>query len=48
MVNPHLHAANAARLIPGARDDRLPGIGHMLHHARIDAVVEAARAMRPA
>ncbi|GJE40899.1 alpha/beta fold hydrolase [Methylobacterium soli] len=48
VVNPHLHAANAARLIPGARDDRLPGIGHMVHHARIDAVVEAARAMLPA
>ena len=48
VVSPHLHAANAARLIPGARDDRLPGIGHMVHHARIDAVIEAARAMRPA
>ena len=43
VVNPHLHGRLAARMIPGARLDMLAGIGHMLHHARIDAVVAAAR-----
>ncbi|MCJ2009917.1 alpha/beta fold hydrolase [Methylobacterium sp. J-092] len=47
VVNPMIHGALAARLIPGARYERLPGIGHMLHHFRADAVTEAARAVLP-
>ncbi|AWN41864.1 alpha/beta fold hydrolase [Methylobacterium durans] len=42
VVSPHLHGRTAARLIPGARHDALDGVGHMLHHARADAVVAAA------
>lgn len=45
VVNPMMHGALAARAIPGARFERLPGIGHMLHHIRPDAVVEAVRAV---
>ena len=45
VVNPHLHGENAARMIPGARFDKLAGIGHRVHHARLDAVLDAARAM---
>ena len=48
VVNPMLHGALAASLIPGARFTPLPGVGHMLHHVRGDAVVEAARAILPA
>lgn len=45
VVNTLAQGALAAQVIPGARFERLPGIGHMLHHFRIDAVVEAARAL---
>ncbi|WP_375466314.1 alpha/beta fold hydrolase [uncultured Methylobacterium sp.] len=45
VVNPLAHGALAARMIPGARLDLLPGLGHMLHHARPDAVVAVARAL---
>jgi pimeloyl-ACP methyl ester carboxylesterase len=43
VVNNLFHGRNAAALIPDARFDLLHGIGHMLHHFEIDAVVEAAR-----
>ena len=45
VVSPHRHGALAARMIPGAGFALLPGIGHMLHHVRPDAVIEAARAV---
>ena len=45
VVNPFLQSALASTLIPGARIDLLPGVGHMLHHARPDAVVDAIRAI---
>ena len=43
VVNGLTQAAPAAALIPGARLDWLPGVGHMLHHGRADAVVAAMR-----
>lgn len=43
VTNPILHGRLAALQIPGARFRWLPGYGHMLHHFRMDAVVEAAR-----
>lgn len=42
VTNPLVHGNAAARLIPGARLRRLPGLGHMLHHFRPDAVADAA------
>ncbi len=45
VVNPRLHGRTAARLIPGARFENLEGVGHMVHHVRVEAVVEAARAL---
>ena len=47
VVNPMMHGALAARMIPGTRFERLAGVGHMLHHIRGDAVVAAARALLP-
>lgn len=44
-TNPMLHAGRAAWHIPGARLRWLHGYGHMLHHFRPDAVVDAARAV---
>ena len=45
VVNPVTQGALAARMIPGARLDLLPGLGHMLHHAHPEAVVAAACAL---
>lgn len=45
VTNQSLHGRGAALLIPGARLRWLPDEGHMLHHFRPDAVVEAARAV---
>ena len=45
VTNQALHGRGAALLIPGARLHWLPGQGHMLHHFRPDAVVEAALAL---
>lgn len=45
VVNGLMHAGPAAALIPGARLDWLPGLGHMLHHARPEAVVDAVAAL---
>lgn len=45
VVNPLLHAALAAQMIPDAELTLLPGIGHMLHHVQPDLVVEAACAI---
>lgn len=39
-----VHAAPMAALLPDARLTRLEGVGHMPHHARPDAVLEAVRA----
>jgi pimeloyl-ACP methyl ester carboxylesterase len=38
---PDLHAAWIARRLPEARLVRLPGVGHMLQHARPNAVMQA-------
>lgn len=46
VVNTALHAQPAARLIPGAQLDCLPGSGHMLHHVHGAAVVRAALTLR--
>ncbi|GLS49005.1 alpha/beta fold hydrolase [Methylobacterium gnaphalii] len=43
VTNPYLHGRLAASLIPGARLRWLRGLGHMLHHADVDAVVDMAR-----
>lgn len=48
VVNTEMHARRAARLIPDARLDLLPGSGHMLHHFHREAVVRAALSLRPA
>ncbi len=45
VTNQTLHGRGAALLIPGARLHWLRGEGHMLHHVRQDAVVEAALAV---
>lgn len=44
-LNNALHGLQAARMMPQARFDWLPGTGHMLHHAHPDAVVAAARSL---
>ena len=45
VVNGFMHAGAAAALIPRSRIDWLPGVGHMLHHARPDAVVDAVASL---
>jgi len=35
------HAGGIARAVPNARVSRLPGVGHMAHHARPDVLTEA-------
>ena len=45
VVNTLAHGCLAAQMIPGARFELLPGIGHMLHHFRVDAVEAAVRAV---
>ena len=45
VVNGLTQGALAAALIPTARLEWLPGLGHMLHHARPDAVVGAVGAL---
>ena len=47
VVNGLTQGASAAALIPGAQFSWLPGLGHMLHHARPDAVVAAVAALAP-
>ncbi|KQP47134.1 alpha/beta fold hydrolase [Methylobacterium sp. Leaf106] len=42
VTNPLMHGRQAARLIPDATFRWLHGLGHMLHHFEVDAVVEAA------
>lgn len=41
VINPVVHGWAAAQLMPRGRFDLLPGIGHMLHHFCVDAVVSA-------
>lgn len=45
VTNPYTQGAAAAALMPGARLTLLPGVGHMLHHARPDDVLRAALAI---
>lgn len=47
VVNNLLHGQGAAALMPKATFELLPGLGHMLHHGAIDAVVAAARGLSP-
>lgn len=42
VTNPVVHGHQAAWMIPGARFTWLSGLGHMLHHFRADAVLDAA------
>ncbi|MHC1999389.1 alpha/beta fold hydrolase [Methylobacterium sp. CM6241] len=42
VTNPLVHGRQAARLIPGATFRWLHGLGHMLHHFEVDAVMDAA------
>lgn len=46
VVNTTLHGQRAAGMIPGARFERLPDAGHMLHHFQAAAVVRAACAVQ--
>ncbi len=46
VVSTALHARPVAHLIPGARLERLPDAGHMLHHTHGAAVVRAALSLR--
>lgn len=43
VVNPVFHSCAAAAIMPGARLDLLPGMGHMLHHFRKDIVIQRIR-----
>ncbi len=45
VVNGLTQGAAAAALLPRGRFGWLPGLGHMLHHARPDAVVDAVAAL---
>ena len=45
VVNTWMHGAAAAALIPGARLELLPGVGHMLHHVHPEAVAAAVAAV---
>lgn len=45
VVNTFAHGRMAAQMIPTAHFEQLPGIGHMLHHIEVDAVVRAACAV---
>ena len=40
-VSQHIHAKAIAAMLPRGRLIVLPGIGHMLHHAAADIVIEA-------
>lgn len=46
VVNNALHGLIAAQMMPRARFDWLPGLGHMIHHFAVDTIVEAALAVR--
>lgn len=46
VANPMRHARPLAALLPEARLTEIEGVGHMLHHAAPDRVVEAALAAR--
>lgn len=45
IVDPDIHARALAREIPGAELVMLPGVGHMLHFAAADRVVEGIEAL---
>lgn len=45
VINPALHAAALARVLPRARYERLPGCGHMLHHFAQDRVLRAVTSL---
>ena len=43
IVSPQIHSAALAQVVPHARLELLPGVGHMLHHVdpgRVTAAVE--------
>ena len=41
VVNNALQGFLAAQMMPGARFEWVPGVGHMLHHFEQDAVIKA-------
>lgn len=43
VANPLLHGRALAAALPSGRSESLPGVGHMVHHARPDAVADAVR-----
>ena len=45
VINPMLHGWPASLLMPRGSFELLPGIGHMLHHFRVDAVVAAVESV---
>ena len=48
VVNNRAQGALAASIIPSARFDQMPGLGHMLHHFRPDAVAMAIQGITDA
>lgn len=40
VANPNLHARPLAALLPDSRLTELPGVGHMLHHAEPDILIQ--------
>jgi pimeloyl-ACP methyl ester carboxylesterase len=46
VANPMRHARPLAAMLSGARLTEVAGVGHMLHHAEPDRVVEAALGVR--
>jgi pimeloyl-ACP methyl ester carboxylesterase len=47
-VSPDIHARAIAAVLPRGRLTLLPGVGHMLHHAAADRIVEAIDAVAAA
>jgi pimeloyl-ACP methyl ester carboxylesterase len=47
VINPALHGAALARLLPNATFERLEGLGHMVHHFAQSRVVAAVERLQP-
>ncbi len=45
VVNPNLHSRGLARVLPNAKLEVLPGLGHMVHHFAQGAVIDAVRGL---